>query len=89
MSNDDDGDYDSSLSLWQCENKEPHDWHVVIDKVKNYECMGNAYPWGLCANKDDHRPHPVFEGTLAPFFCTAHQDSREPYRSEQRRAKNG
>jgi len=85
MSND---DYDSSLPLWQCDNKARHDWHVVIDKVANYECMGDTHPWGLCANKDNHRPHPVYEGSLAPFFCSAHQESREPYRSEVRRAKS-
>lgn len=43
-------------------------------------------PDGLCANRQEHRPHLVTEGSLAPFWCTANQDDREPYRSERRRA---
>lgn len=43
-------------------------------------------PDGLCANKEDHRPHLVTEGSLAPFWCTAIQADREPFRSERRRA---
>lgn len=47
--------------------------------------MEKLFPAGLCANKDDHFGHPVLEGSLAPFWCTAIQSQREPFRSEQRR----
>lgn len=40
---------------------------------------------GLCANKEDHEAHLVVIGALAPFWCTAVQSDREPWRSEQRR----
>lgn len=40
---------------------------------------------GLCADKMDHEPHLVTAGSLAPFWCTAVQSDREPWRSEQRR----
>lgn len=40
---------------------------------------------GLCADKADHDPHLVVQGSLAPFWCTAIQSDREPWRSEQRR----
>lgn len=43
------------------------------------------FPDGLCAIKDDHHAHPVLDGSLAPFWCTADQSQREPWRSEQRR----
>lgn len=42
-------------------------------------------PLGLCADKADHAPHRVTTGSLAPFWCTADQKTREPYASEQRR----
>lgn len=42
-------------------------------------------PLGLCAERTDHKPHTVNEGSLAPFICTADQTQREPYRSEARR----
>jgi len=41
--------------------------------------------FGLCANKEDHEPHPVKTGSLAPYWCCANQCAREPYASEQRR----
>lgn len=40
---------------------------------------------GLCAKKEDHMPHAVLSGSLAPYVCTAKQETREPYRSERRR----
>jgi hypothetical protein len=40
-------------------------------------------PDGLCGDRTDHEAHLVREGSLAPFWCTAEQDKREPYRSEQ------
>jgi hypothetical protein len=42
-------------------------------------------PDGLCADREDHRPHLHDSATLGRFWCTADQDQREPYRSEQRR----
>lgn len=47
-----------------------------------------ALPAGLCADKDDHEPHLVLVGSLAPFWCTAVQSDREPWRSEQRRKRS-
>jgi hypothetical protein len=76
--------FGDDLPLGQCEDNGPHDCHVVIE-VTSYHCQGEALPKGLCANKNDHAPHPVYEGALAPFWCTAEQEDREPYRSEQRR----
>lgn len=43
---------------------------------------------GLCANKEDHDPHPVFVSTLGPFWCSADQSKREPFASERRRKDN-
>jgi hypothetical protein len=43
---------------------------------------------GLCANKEDHEAHLVLEGSMAPFWCTAIQSDREPWRSEQRRRES-
>lgn len=40
--------------------------------------------FGLCGNRGDHMPHEVTEGSLAPFWCTAKQELREPYASEKR-----
>lgn len=45
-------------------------------------------PNGLCPDREQHLPHLVTEGSLAPFYCTANQDDREPYRSERRRQQN-
>lgn len=45
----------------------------------------NNLPIGLCSNKEDHDAHTVTEGSLAPFWCSADQSQREPWRSEQRR----
>jgi hypothetical protein len=39
------------------------------------------YPKGLCANREDHGPHLVKEGSLAPYWCTADQSKREPFAS--------
>lgn len=44
-------------------------------------------PEGLCANRDDHKPHLVREGSLAPYLCTADQSRRLPYAAE--RVRNG
>lgn len=41
-------------------------------------------PNGLCGNRAEHTPHLVTEGTLAPFWCTADQSTREPGRSQRR-----
>lgn len=43
---------------------------------------------GLCADKEDHDPHLVLTGSLAPYWCTAIQSTREPFASEQRRRNN-
>jgi hypothetical protein len=40
---------------------------------------------GLCGDRSPHPAHQVDEGSLAPFWCTADQSQREPYRSEARR----
>lgn len=45
----------------------------------------DTVPDGLCANREDHEPHLVTVGSLAPFWCTADQSQREPFRSEQQR----
>ena len=37
-------------------------------------------PDGLCGNREDHDPHMVTTGSLAPFRCTADQSARLPYR---------
>lgn len=73
----------SSLSV-------PHKPIEFSDKVEYVD--GNNVrnlrmpPLGLCNNREDHEPHDVYEGSLAPFRCTANQTQREPYASEQRRA---
>lgn len=83
---DDEGDYDSSLPVGWCGDKQDHDWHVVVTSKSTYECLGNTFfTEGLCANKEDHVSHLVTKGTLAPFLCTADQSTREPNRSELRR----
>lgn len=41
-------------------------------------------PDGLCGDRGEHRAHLVTEGSLAPFWCTADQDQREPGRSQRR-----
>lgn len=41
-------------------------------------------PYGLCANREEHRPHPVFTGSLAPYWCTADQSERLPFAAERR-----
>lgn len=43
---------------------------------------------GLCANRGEHDPHLVTEGSLAPFYCSADQTQREPYRSEHKRQQD-
>jgi hypothetical protein len=43
-------------------------------------------PLGLCADREDHRPHRVTEGSLAPFWCTAEQSQRLPHAAELRRS---
>jgi hypothetical protein len=80
-----DDDIDAPPLGW-CGDKQDHDWHVVVDKDGSYECLGHTIlATGLCANKEDHVPHLVTKGTLAPFMCTADQTPREPNRSELRR----
>jgi hypothetical protein len=41
-------------------------------------------PDGLCGDRSEHRAHLVTEGSLAPFWCTADQSTREPGRSQRR-----
>ncbi len=41
-------------------------------------------PNGLCAERDDHVPHLVETGSLAPFWCTAIQEDRLPFAAERR-----
>lgn len=53
-----------------------------------YAQMEKSFPAGLCADKNDHDAHPVLDGSLAPFWCTADQSQREPWRSEQRRKES-
>lgn len=45
----------------------------------------DGLPLGLCADKADHAPHRVDAGSLAPFWCTADQKTRQPYAAEQAR----
>ena len=42
-------------------------------------------PWGLCGNRDEHKPHLVLGEALGDFFCTARQQDRLPYAAERRR----
>lgn len=61
-----------------------------VDDTKIWEhvriCQGETKPAeGLCANREDHQPHLVESGSLAPYWCTADQSRREPGRSERRR----
>lgn len=79
--------FGDDLPLGQCNDPDAHAYHVVISETRSFACLGDNLPNGLCANKADHAPHPVYEGTLAPYWCTARQEDREPYRSEQRRKK--
>lgn len=44
-------------------------------------------PSGLCGRRDEHEPHDVLEGSLAPFWCHAVQSKREPGYSERLRAE--
>ncbi len=46
----------------------------------------NALPRGLCGNRQDHDPHPVYGSTVGDFWCTARQEDRLPYAAERRRA---
>lgn len=78
-----------------------HEWHYRIQKqiaaspASHIEAMVQAVVLalsykptrvkGLCGVKVEHFPHTVHTGSLAPFFCTANQEDREPYRSERRR----
>lgn len=48
---------------------------------------GRAVPSGLCPYRGEHEPHEVTIGSLAPFWCTADQSQREPYRSERNRGR--
>lgn len=42
-------------------------------------------PDGLCSDREDHDPHIVTSGSLAPYKCTADQSTREPNASEKAR----
>lgn len=53
-----------------------------VEEAENW-----GLPHGLCAVREDHLPHVVETGSLAPFICTADQSQREPFRSEQRRSR--
>lgn len=46
----------------------------------------SVLPEGLCGNKDDHEPHDVVTGSLAPYRCHADQSKRLPYAAERRRS---
>lgn len=52
-----------------------------LEEARNW-----GLPNGLCSDREEHLPHPVTTGSLAPFVCSANQDDREPYRSERRRS---
>lgn len=54
----------------------------IQPKEFHHECV---LPRGLCANKDDHDPHAVLEGSLAPYWCSADQRERLPFAAEERR----
>lgn len=41
---------------------------------------------GLCASREEHAPHLVTDGSLAPYWCTAKQSERLPYAAERRRS---
>lgn len=61
-----------------------------LGDLMNPEVVPNLFDVqaGLCANKEDHEAHLVLTGSLAPFWCTAIQSDREPWRSEQRRKRS-
>ncbi len=81
-----------------------HEWHYRIQQqisaspASHIEAMVQAVVLalsykptrvkGLCGVKVEHLPHTVHTGSLAPFFCTANQEDREPHRSERRRREN-
>lgn len=44
-------------------------------------------PLGLCSDRADHDPHQVEAGSLAPYWCTADQSTREPAASQRRQDK--
>lgn len=48
-----------------------------------------SLPPGLCGNRGDHDPHPVYGSTVGNFFCTARQEDRLPYAADRRRERRG
>lgn len=52
-----------------------------VEEARNW-----GLPNGLCADREEHEPHTVQTGSLAPFVCSGDPADREPYRSEVRRA---
>lgn len=51
------------------------------------ESVMHGDPIGLCSVRSDHLPHRVVTGSLAPYWCTANQEDREPGRAERRRSE--
>jgi hypothetical protein len=43
-------------------------------------------PNGLCSDRSDHQPHIQKGSNIGPFWCTADQSQREPFKSERRRS---
>lgn len=48
------------------------------------EPLGHV-PWGLCGNREDHKPHLCVGSPVGDFFCTARQQDRPPYSRERKR----
>lgn len=59
---------------------------VLIEDLRELLPCRHSFTTGLCANREDHEPHLVESGSLAPYWCTADQDRREPGYSERLRA---
>jgi hypothetical protein len=57
---------------------------VFCGREGQHTAHGTVCPGtGLCAQKDDHPPHLVVTGSLAPYWCTAIQTDRQPFKGEQ------
>lgn len=65
----------------------PHglDGKLSALEARYQQALVDQLPTGLCGNREDHAPHDVRAGGLAPFWCTADQSKREPYASEKAR----
>ena len=56
-------------------------WYFLTDRCGPL----TAVPSGLCANRNDHKPHIHNSNTLGRFWCTADQTTRLPFAAEARR----